>query len=118
MRKSDHAYANARRLRRQLSLPEGLLWRGLRGKPEGLKFRKQHPLGAYVIDFYCAQAKLAIEIDGLVHDMSDRPERDQKRDAFVSAQGIEVLRVPAGDVLKSPEDVAEAIVALCRKRIT
>jgi very-short-patch-repair endonuclease len=117
LRKSDHAYANARRLRRNLSLPEGLLWRELRRRPDGLKFRNQHPLGPYALDFYCAAAKLAIEIDGIAHDMGDRPERDDTRDAFVHAQWIEVVRIPAADVLKSPADVAEAIVALCRERI-
>lgn len=116
MKKSEHDYANARRLRRKLSLPEGLLWRELRGKPEGIKFRKQHPLGIHVLDFYCAKAKLAVEIDGIAHDMGNRPERDARRDAFVQAQGIETLRIPAADVLASPSEVAAAIVAVCRKR--
>ena len=116
MKKSDHDYANARRLRRTLSLPEGLLWRELRGKPDGVKFRRQHPLGQYVLDFYCAAAKLAVEVDGIAHDMGDRPQRDEARDAFVREQGIEVVRIPAADVLTSPQDVAEGIVALCRAR--
>jgi very-short-patch-repair endonuclease len=118
LKKAEHDYVNARRLRRSLSLPEGLLWRELRGKPERLKFRKQHPLGVYVLDFYCARAKLAIEVDGVAHDMGDQPERDETRDAFIREQRIEILRVPAAEVLKSPEDVATGIVALCRKRIT
>ena len=116
MRKSDHDYATARRLRRTLSLPEGLLWRELRRKPQGVKFRRQHPLGPYVLDFYCAAAKLAVEVDGIAHDMGDRPERDEARDAFARSQGIEVTRIPASDVLTSPADVAESIVALCRAR--
>jgi very-short-patch-repair endonuclease len=87
MKKSDHDYANARRLRRKLSLPEGLLWRELRGKPDGVKFRKQHPLGKYALDFYCAAAKLAVEVDGIAHDMGDRPARDEARDDIVRAQG-------------------------------
>jgi very-short-patch-repair endonuclease len=116
VKKSDHDYANARRQRRKLSLPEGLLWRELKGKPDGVKFRKQHPLGKYALDFYCAQAKLAIEIDGIAHDMGDRPERDDLRDAFVRAVGIDTVRIPATDVLASPADVAESIVALCKAR--
>jgi very-short-patch-repair endonuclease len=117
LRKSDHNYERARQLRRNLSLPEGLLWRALRRKPSSIKFRRQHPLGTYVLDFYCAQAKLAVEVDGLAHELGDRPERDATRDVFVRAQGIEVLRIPAADVLKSPEEVAEAIVMLCRQRL-
>ena len=116
MKKSDHDYANARRQRRNLTLPERLLWRELRGQPEGVKFRKQHPLGKLALDFYCAQAKLAIEVDGIAHDMGDRPERDQLRDAFVRGQGIAVVRIPATDVLASPADVAGSIVALCKAR--
>ena len=55
----------ARGLRRSLTLPEGLLWRELRKRPEGLKFRRQHPAGPFVLDFVCLQARLAIEVDGV-----------------------------------------------------
>ena len=116
MRKSDHAYAKARRLRRSMSLPEGLLWRELRRKTGGVKIRRQHPVGPYVVDFYCAAVKLAIEIDGIAHDMGDRSERDAKRDKFLREQAIETLRIPAKDVLASPADVAEAVAAICRGR--
>ena len=97
-----------------MSLPERLLWRELRGKPQGVKFRKQHPVGRYVLDFYCASAKLGIEIDGIAHDMGDRPERDQLRDRFIEEQGIEVVRIPASEVLVSPAGVAESLVTRCR----
>jgi very-short-patch-repair endonuclease len=117
VRKSDHDYANARRLRKKLSLPEGLLWRELKRRQGGVKFRKQHPLGKIVLDFYCAEVKLAVEIDGISHDMGDRPELDEARDAFVRSQGIEVLRIPAKGVLASPTDVAEAIIGICRERL-
>ena len=116
VKKSDHDYANARRLRRKLTLPEGLLWRELKGAPDGVRFRKQHPLGKYALDFYCARAKLAIEVDGIAHDMGDRPQRDLVRDEFVRGEGIEVVRIPATDVLASPVDVAQAIVLLCKER--
>jgi very-short-patch-repair endonuclease len=99
-----------------MSLPEVLLWNELRGKAAGINFRKQHPITKYVADFYCAAAKLAIEIDGIAHDMGDRPEQDAARDAKLLEAGIETVRIPASDVLKSPGDVAEAIAALCRQR--
>ena len=58
----------ARTLRSEMTLPEGVLWRELRKRPKGLKFRRQHPAGIYVLDFYCAAARLAVEVDGAVHD--------------------------------------------------
>ncbi|MDZ4308027.1 endonuclease domain-containing protein, partial [Allopontixanthobacter sp.] len=57
----------ARKLRSEMSLPEVLLWREMRKRPTGLKFRRQHPAGIYILDFFCAKAKLAIEIDGFAH---------------------------------------------------
>ena len=106
---------NARHLRAKLSLPEALLWRLLKGSPEDVHFRSQHPIGRYVPDFYCAKAKVAIEIDGIVHDMGDRPEHDAERDAWLRGAGIEVVRVAASEVLKSPETVAESIVRYCQR---
>lgn len=113
MRKRDHDYAKARRLRRQLTLPEGLLWRELRARKTGFKFRKQHPVGKFVLDFYCAQAKHGFEIDGAAHDMGDNPEHDCQRDAWLLDQGITVIRFPASEVLADPSRVAEAMVAIC-----
>jgi very-short-patch-repair endonuclease len=105
----------ARQLRDQLSLPEALLWRLLKGSPQGVHFRSQHPIGDYVLDFYCAKAKIAFEVDGIVHDMGDRPERNAARDAWLRGQGIEVVRIPAAEVLKSPETVAEGVMRYCRR---
>ena len=96
-----------------MSLPEGLLWRELRRKAGGVKFRNQHPVGPYVIDFYCAVVKLGFEIDGVAHDMGDRSERDVARDAWLAERGIRVVRIPAKDVLADPTAIAAQIVALC-----
>ncbi len=95
-------------------MPEVLLWNLLRRSPANIQFRRQHSIGDYVLDFYCAQAKCGFEIDGKAHDMGDRPERDIARDAWIKAQGIEVARIPAADVLRSAEDVADSIVAYCQ----
>ena len=94
-----------------MTLPEVLLWQRLKGAPEGLRFRKQHPIGDYRADFYCAAAKLVIEVDGIVHDMGDRPERDTARTAALEARGYRVVRVPASNVLKDADDAAASIVA-------
>jgi very-short-patch-repair endonuclease len=114
VRKSEHSYQAARKQRRNMSLPEGLLWRELRGKRTGLKFKRQHPVGPFVLDFYCPVAKLGIEIDGIAHDMGDRPERDEKRTGWLAEQGIGIVRFAATEVLADPVRIAEAIVARCR----
>ena len=107
--------SKARQLRDNLTLPEAMLWRLLKGSPDGVHFRSQHPIENYVLDFYCAQAKVAFEIDGIAHDMGDRPEYDVKRGAWLRGQGIEVVRITATEVLKSPETVAESIVRYCKR---
>ena len=104
----------ARRLRANMSLPEVLLWRELRQQRE-LKFRRQHPLGPYVLDFYCASARIGFEIDGQSHDMDNRPELDVARGEWLLAQGIEVIRIPAAEVLRSPAEIAEALIRHCRR---
>jgi very-short-patch-repair endonuclease len=108
---TDQAYKNARRLRRELSLPEKLLWVRLRGSD--VRIRRQHPVGPYILDFYCPSAKLAIEVDGFAHDTGSRPQRDEARSQWLNDEGIEVLRIPAKQVLADPDAVADAILRLC-----
>ena len=90
-----------------------MLWQWLRGSPAGIKFRRQYAAGSYILDFYCPAAKLAVEIDGIAHDMGDRPQRDEVRTQWVEDLGIKVLRVAAKDVLADPEAVADALLKLC-----
>ena len=101
----------ARKLRRSMSLPEVLLWRELRKKPNGIQYRRQHPAGPYVLDFFCAPANLAIEVDGEAHNRGDRPIRDEARDKWLHGQGIRVMRIPANDVLRNLDGVLQFIVA-------
>ena len=96
-------------LRREKSLPERLLWAVLRRNRTGLRFRCQHPAGSYVLDFYCPSAKLCVEVDGAHHDQTVKS--DERRDRWLRAQGIMVLRVSARDVLADPDAVAAWIVA-------
>ena len=103
------AVPRARRLRRAMSLPEVLLWQALRSRPGGLKFRRQHASGPYILDFLCSDARLAIEIDGEDHSRGDRAERDASRDAYFLRGGIYTMRVPAGDVLKDIDGVVRWI---------
>ncbi len=101
----------ARQLRRRMSLPEVTLWRELRLRPGGLKFRRQHPVGPYVEDFFCMCAKLVVEVDGDGHGIGDRPEQDERRDAFLTARGLRVVRVAARDVLGNCSAVVDHILA-------
>ncbi|MFT4053668.1 MAG: DUF559 domain-containing protein [Novosphingobium sp.] len=107
----------ARTSRRTLTLPEGLLWRELRRRPGGLKFRRQHPSGAYVLDFYCCDARLAIEVDGAAHGFGDRPERDEVRDAWFARAEIATLRVPAKLVLTDLQRALDWVVLEARARL-
>jgi very-short-patch-repair endonuclease len=106
--------ARARTLRRSMTLPEVALWRELRTRPGGLKFRRQHPAGVYVLDFFCAERRLAVEVDGEVHSRADRPARDAERDAWLRAQGVKVIRIAAADVLGNLESVVLHILTIAR----
>src|SRR5271170_6783977 len=113
MRAPKKIIGNARQLRRKLSPPEARLWSRLRerlpGKPV---FRRQHPVGPYVLDFYCAKENLAGEIDGISHDMADRPQRDAHRDSWLKKHGVTVMRIPAAELICSIDEAADAIVRL------
>lgn len=83
----------------------------LRRKELGLRFRRQHPIGPYVLDFYCDAARLAVEVDGAAHAVADNPARDLRRDAWLAAQGIRTLRIPAAEVRDNLDGVLRMIRA-------
>ncbi|WP_327196415.1 MULTISPECIES: endonuclease domain-containing protein [unclassified Sphingomonas] len=107
--------AIARRLRRDLSPPEAMLWQKLRAGKTGAKFRRQHPVGPYVVDFYCREARLIVEIDGEAHDRADRPGRDETRLRFLREQGYRIVRVAARKVMADVDGVADAIGSLAAR---
>jgi very-short-patch-repair endonuclease len=107
----------ARKLRSEMTLPEGLLWRELRKRPAGLKFRRQHPAGIYVLDFYCAAARLAIEVDGSAHDGAHAARADARRSEFLRSQKVATLRVPAVVILNEIDIAVGRIVEVCKERI-
>ena len=111
------AVRGARRLRQQMTLPEVILWQALRKQPNGLKFRRQHASGSYILDFYCSDARLAIEVDGEVHNRGSRPQRDATRDAWLDRAGVHTLRVPAAAVLADANAVIEGIIAEAKARL-
>ena len=105
---TDHMKNRARRLRRDSTFPERLLWSRLRGRRlAGLKFRRQHPVGRFIVDFYCDEHRLAVELDGQSHN--DRAAHDAARSAWLEQQGVRVLRFHNDDVLEDVEPVLAAI---------
>ena len=108
---------SARRLRREMTLPEVVLWQVLRKRPGELKFRRQHPSGAYSLDYYCSDAGLAIEVDGEAHGFGNRPERDEARDRWLFSAGIETMRIPATEILRDVDAVVRGIIAKAKLRL-
>ncbi len=102
---------HARELRKEATDAESLLWNLLRGNQlSGKKFRCQHPLGNYILDFYCHDAKLAIELDGGQHAEHNQLKHDEKRSAWLEQQGINVLRFWNNEVLENTEGVLQVIL--------
>ena len=99
---------NARKLRKSMTDAERALWRLFRDRRmQGWRFRRQEPIGRYIVDFVCFEARLVIEIDGGQHFES---ETDKKRDAYLQSQGFHVLRFWNNDVLSNPDGVYRTIM--------
>ncbi len=99
-------------LRKNMTKAEIVLWSKLKGKQlNGLKFRRQCGINNYVVDFYCPELKLAIEIDGDVHAYNSRIVYDKKRQKEIEALGIKVLRYTNNDVIQNIEGVLYDIIA-------
>ncbi len=105
-------------LRRRLTPPEARLWFAIKGgKLGGVKFRRQHPIGPYVLDFYCAAARLAVEVDGQGHDHPDQLGADRRRTAWLGTRGVAVVRLVAEDVRVNLDGVLEAILETVQRRM-
>jgi very-short-patch-repair endonuclease len=103
-------YENARDLRKVQTKAEGKLWQALRnGKVDGLKFRRQHAFDDYILDFYCHKMKLAIEVDGAVHNDAEIAAYDMVRTKNLNDNGITVLRFTNDEVEKNSKAVIQKI---------
>ncbi len=101
----------AQTLRRAMTPPEIKLWQALRSQQTGgWRFRRQHPLGPWIVDFYCLEQKLAIEVDGWSHNMGELG-RDERRDADLGRRGVRVIRFAAADVMENLDSVVETLIA-------
>jgi very-short-patch-repair endonuclease len=106
--------ALARRLRREMTPQESKLWHRLRGKQlYGIKFRRQHPVGQFVLDFFCYEHSLAVEIDGHSHYEPRQRVHDQARTEWLAEHGIRVVRFTNQDVDTNIESVLEEIARQC-----
>ena len=100
----------ARALRQEMTSAEKVLWFKLRNrKSAGAKFRRQQPFGPYVLDFYCAEHKLNIELDGGQHDLPEQREHDRRRAEFLAGEGVTTLRFWNSQIRKNLEGVLQKI---------
>ena len=106
----------ARKMRHEPTQAEAVLWKALRGGQLGLRFRRQHALGRYIVDFYCPWARLAIEVDGAGHNRT-RAE-DEERTAFLESKNVEVLRFTNDQIEQNLERVMERITEVLGRRNT
>lgn len=96
--------------------PEKKLWALLRNQKMGVKFRRQHGIGHYIVDFYCVELKLVIEVDGDSHFSEEAKMYDTIRDDFISSLGITTIRVKNDEVMKNIEGIFEKIQLLMHTR--
>jgi very-short-patch-repair endonuclease len=109
---SERLRSFRRDLRREATPAERRLWQMVRRcQLGGRKFRRQHPVGRYIVDFYCPAEKLVVELDGSVHDDPARAEADSRRQRALEAHGLRVVRFANRDVLETPDIVCAAIAA-------
>lgn len=101
----------ARQHRKRPTVAEWLLWEHVRGKALGVKFRRQVPMGPYIVDFYCPAARLVVEVDGGSHDDSEKRAYRQRRDEVLTEMGLQVLRVGVADVRQSMPEVLACLRA-------
>ena len=102
-------FGMAKDLRKNMTEAEKILWFHLKQNFEGFKFRRQHPLGIYISDFYCNKAKLVIELDGSVHENADVKNNDEIRQRSIEESGIKVVRFKNERIFKELEIVLQEI---------
>ena len=104
-------FENAKRLRNNLTFAEKKLWEYLSNNKLGVRFKSQHPVSNFIVDFYCHKAKLIIEIDGDSHFIDNRAiDYDRQREQFLANQQIKILRFTNDEVTHNIEAVVEKIL--------
>ncbi len=90
--------------------PEIILWSRLRGKQLGCKFRRQHGIGKFIVDFYCPELKLIVEIDGDIHGFDKQIKKDGERQKFLESLNFKVKRYSNNDVIRNLNGVLEDLI--------
>ena len=107
----------ARILRKKETWAEKLMWRWLRDRRfSGYKFRRQHPVSVYYLDFFCEKARLAIELDGFGHGRASQQRRDVEREAFLASRGIKVLRFWNSSLRRNAQSIRDTIFRHLQER--
>lgn len=109
--------ARAREMRQPQTPAEATLWRILRNRQTGFKFRRQHPIDRFIIDFYCADARMLIEIDGESHFEPKQQEYDKARTEYLEELGYKVIRFTNDDVRHNIHEVVSEILRTVESRI-
>ena len=118
LRYNPNLKRTTRRLRKNMTDSERVLWSRLRGKQLlGVQFYRQKPIGDYIVDFYASRAKLVIEIDGSQHSQVEAREKDQLRDRYLADLGLEVMRFNSRAVLVNTDEVVEAVYQKMRAKM-
>ena len=102
-------FANAKLLRKNMTAAETVLWMYLKAGVNDCKFRRQHPIGIYVADFYCHKAKLVIEVDGSIHNLDEVKQNDKEKEAYLTNNGYAVVRFTNKEEMTQAETVLEKI---------
>jgi very-short-patch-repair endonuclease len=111
VRSPKQTHQRAKALRKEMSPPEVMLWSRLRQlRGEGPTFRRQHAIGPFIADFCCCKAMLVIEVDGAHHTEDDQIARDEARSAYLRQRGYRMLRIPAGEIMRNVDEVAQGVV--------
>jgi UDP-N-acetylmuramoylalanine--D-glutamate ligase len=106
---NDTVLYHAREMRKEPTAAEKVLWEHLRFDQLGVRFRRQHPVDSKIIDFYCHEAKLGVEVDGGIHDSTEQKERDAERTQTLEFKGMSIIRFSNDEVMKTPKKVVQKI---------
>jgi cyclase len=98
-------FGNAKRLRNTMTDAETVLWMHVRGGVKDCKFRRQHPIGQFIADFYCHKAKLIIEVDGSIHNLPDVKKVDKEKEEYLEQKGYVILRFTNKEIMTSTDAV-------------
>jgi len=110
-------FANAKLLRKNMTAAETVLWMYLKEGINDCKFRRQHPIGIYIADFYCHKAKLIIEVDGSIHHLDEVKQNDREKEAYLINNGYSVVRFTNKEIMSQAETVVEKIKNIISEKL-